>query len=188
MGKVGVLGHLPKPTATEFSLENIPLLGLPEFPWWFVCVKSSPFRYWWITVVRPTLRRLSSSQPQTPCKVRGEPGEPSEQEMPVKSTPSPLHLVKSTSSNKLALHLTSEISPALQTTTDLCLLGLSFFIKIEHHCMSFLSGKTSGHILYLFTGASVYTFKINLWKFLLQLTANISPVCLPFDLGYLLFF
>ena len=70
--------------------------------------------------------------------------------------------VKSTSSNKLALHLTSEISPALQTTTDLCLLGLSFFIKIEYHCMSFLFGKTSGHILYLFTGASVYTFKINL--------------------------
>ena len=40
MGKVGVLGHLPKPTTTEFSLENIPLLGLPEFPWWFVSVSK----------------------------------------------------------------------------------------------------------------------------------------------------
>ena len=40
MGKVGVLGHLPTPTTTEFSLENIPLLGLPEFPWWFVFVSK----------------------------------------------------------------------------------------------------------------------------------------------------
>ena len=43
MGKVRVLTHLPKPTTTEFSLENIPVLGLPEFPWWFVFViKSFP--------------------------------------------------------------------------------------------------------------------------------------------------
>lgn len=40
MGKVRVFGQLPTPTATEFSLQNIPLLGLPEVPWWFVSVNK----------------------------------------------------------------------------------------------------------------------------------------------------
>ena len=40
IGKVRVFSQLPKPTATEFSLQNIPLLGLPEVPWWFVSVNK----------------------------------------------------------------------------------------------------------------------------------------------------
>lgn len=40
MGKVRVFSQLSTPTATEFSLQNIPLLGLPEVPWWFVSVNK----------------------------------------------------------------------------------------------------------------------------------------------------
>lgn len=62
-------------------------------------------------------------------------------------------------------------------------------IKIKHPSVFFLFWKL--YAIYsacLFTGVSVYSFKINLWKFLWQLSANISLVCLPFYLGCLFLF
>ena len=63
-------------------------------------------------VAKETLRRVSSSQPQKACRVRGEPGEASEQEMPPKCVTSPPSTsIKCLSSGKLTLPVTCEISP-----------------------------------------------------------------------------
>lgn len=141
-------------------------------------------------VARGTLRRMSSSGLQKPCTVRGETEEASEQETPLKCVTSlPSISVKSIPSrtSHTPLHLWNFLW--LFSHHGPLLPGVIF--SCEDYALFHLSSFGNHLIIYsacLFFGASVYSSKINLWKFLLQLPVTISLVCLPFYLGYLFFF
>lgn len=115
-------------------------------------------------VARETLRRMSSSRPQTPCRVRGKPGKAGElagndtQTWDVSS----LHLCKvHTFENKP--HSTSPVkfSLTLLAAMDLFLPQFSLIIKSKHPSMSLLFWKLSDHILCLFIHWSLRVFLLN---------------------------
>lgn len=93
------------PTSTEFSLQSIPSARPPGGSM-VVCFheKCCSHCRW---VMAGVTVRISSPRLQTPCKVRGEPGEASEQEIPPKYVISPSSICIKSIPSRTSPHSTS---------------------------------------------------------------------------------